>query len=193
MGSAHREDQGRLVLERDDHIGRDRMPFPMAGEPLHTAAEAPMTRAARHNHAVKLVLAHFFAQRAVAALVFLPGELVVNRVAVIGRAIHIREWAVLIESRAHLFPCAWRRRTRRLDVHGISILAVADGDGAAGGLDRLLGELNIGDLLDRRLFVLVDVAVLGAVVDRPLVRAGSKPVLTDQTQFFVSMSMAYST
>src|SRR5262249_50587599 len=143
MGSAHREDEGRLVLERHHHIGRDRMPFPMAGEPLHAAAEAPMTRAARPDHAVELVLAHFFAQRAVAALVFLPGKMVVNRVAIIGRAMHIREWAVLIEARAHLFPWALRGGTRRLDVHRISILAVADGDGAACGLDRLLGELNI--------------------------------------------------
>src|SRR5262245_40279067 len=48
------------------------------------------------------------------------------------------------------------------------ILAIADGDGAARGLDRLLGELNIRDLLDRRLSVSLDVAILGAVVDRPL-------------------------
>src|SRR5262249_15787867 len=51
------------------------------------------------------------------------------------------------------------------------ILAISDADGAARRLDRLLGELNIRDLLDRRLSVLLDVAVLGAVVDRPL-RAG---------------------
>src|SRR5215510_16542267 len=51
------------------------------------------------------------------------------------------------------------------------ILAIADGDGAARGLDRLLGELNIRDLLDRRLPALLDVAILGAIVDRPL-RAG---------------------
>src|SRR5262245_66232768 len=48
------------------------------------------------------------------------------------------------------------------------ILAIADGDVAARGLDRLLGELNIRDLLDRRLPVLLDVAILGAIVDRPL-------------------------
>src|SRR5262249_10708442 len=48
------------------------------------------------------------------------------------------------------------------------ILAIADGDGAARGLDRLLGELNVRDLLDRRLPVLLEVAILGAVVDRPL-------------------------
>src|SRR3984893_10382147 len=52
------------------------------------------------------------------------------------------------------------------------ILAIADGDGAACRLDRFLGELNIRDLLDRRLPVLLEVAVLGAVVDRPLCTRG---------------------
>ena len=87
------------------------------------------------------------------------------------------------------FPRLVRGRTLRLDVHGRDllgfahalfgkpvptfpehalILAIADGDGAARGLDRLLGELNIRDLLDRRPPVLVDIAVLSAVVDRPL-------------------------
>ena len=51
------------------------------------------------------------------------------------------------------------------------ILAIADGDGAARRLDRFLGKLNIRDLLDRRLPVLLEVAVLGAIVDQPL-RAG---------------------
>src|SRR5260221_11100386 len=54
------------------------------------------------------------------------------------------------------------------------ILAIADGDGAARRLDRLLGELNIRDLLDRRFPVLLEVAVLGAIVDRPLRRGGSE-------------------
>src|SRR5215471_18203156 len=48
------------------------------------------------------------------------------------------------------------------------ILAIADGDGAARRLDCFLGELNIRDLLDRRLPVLLEVAVLRAIVDRPL-------------------------
>src|SRR6266478_1298421 len=52
------------------------------------------------------------------------------------------------------------------------ILAIADGGGAARGLDRLLGELNIRDLLDRRLPVLLELAVLGAIVDRPLRACG---------------------
>src|SRR6476661_3216491 len=47
------------------------------------------------------------------------------------------------------------------------VLAIADADGAAGCIDGFLGEREIGDLLRRRLLVFVDVAVLGAVVDRP--------------------------
>src|SRR5260370_35185915 len=52
------------------------------------------------------------------------------------------------------------------------ILAIADGDGAARGLDRLLGELNIHDRLDRRFHFIIDVAVLGATVDRPINAVG---------------------
>src|SRR5258708_36723292 len=52
------------------------------------------------------------------------------------------------------------------------ILAIADGAGAARRLDRLLGELNIRDLLDRRFPVLLEVAVLGANVARPLLARG---------------------
>src|SRR6266567_7870306 len=48
------------------------------------------------------------------------------------------------------------------------ILAIADRDGAACGLDRLLGELNIRDLLDRRLPVLLGGAILSTIIDRPL-------------------------
>src|SRR5437660_8896270 len=65
-----------------------------------------------------------------------------------------------------------RGRTRRLDVHGILVLAAADGDRPAGGLDRLFCEFDIGDLLDSRLLVLVDVAVLRTVFDRPLAALG---------------------
>jgi hypothetical protein len=117
MGAAHGKNQRRLAIERHHHIGRDRVPFPMPGEPLHAAAEAPMTRAARHDHAIELVLAHFVAQRPVAALVFLLGEMVVDRVPVIGRVVHVGERRVLIEARAHLLPWLVRGRTRRLDVH----------------------------------------------------------------------------
>ena len=68
VGAAHGEHQGRLAVERHQHIGGDRMPFPVAGEPLHAAAEAPVARSAGHDHAVELVLAHLVAQRLVAAL-----------------------------------------------------------------------------------------------------------------------------
>ena len=80
------------------------MPFPVAGEPLHSAAEAPMTGATRHDHAVELVLAHPGAQGVVPAHVFLLGELIVYRVPIIGRIVHVREWAILIESCTHLVP-----------------------------------------------------------------------------------------
>src|SRR6516162_7952238 len=51
---------------------------------------------------------------------------------------------------------------------GHSILAAADGDGAAGDFDRFARERDIGDLLDGWLLVRLDVAILGAVIDRPL-------------------------
>src|SRR5262245_43229948 len=46
--------------------------------------------------------------------------------------------------------------------------AIPNRDLAAGDLDRLLGKLDVGDLLDCRLLRRVDVAVCNAVVDRPL-------------------------
>src|SRR5262249_34378257 len=45
VGAAHGEDQRRLAVERHQHVGRDRVPLPMAGEPLHAAAQAPMAPA----------------------------------------------------------------------------------------------------------------------------------------------------
>src|SRR5205807_6191335 len=80
--------------------------------------EAPMAGTAGHDHAVELVLAHFLAQRPVAALIFLLGEMVVDRVPIIGRVVHVGERRVLVEARAHLFPWLVCGRTRRLDVHG---------------------------------------------------------------------------
>src|SRR5438477_12901507 len=47
-------------------------------------------------------------------------------------------------------------------------LALPDRRRAAGGVDRLLGEREIGNLLDGRLLVLGHIADLDAVVDRPL-------------------------
>jgi hypothetical protein len=121
VGAAHGKDQGRLAVERHQHIGRDRMPFPMAGEPLHATAEAPVAGSAGHDHAVELVLAHLVAQRLVAALVFLLGEMIIDRVAVIRRVVHVRERRVLVEARAHLVPALVSGGTRRLDVHGGSL------------------------------------------------------------------------
>src|SRR5262245_7122080 len=100
----------------------------MTSEPLHATAEAPMARATRHDHAVELVLAHLVTQRAVTALVFLLGKMIVDRVTVIRCLVHVGEGRVLIQALAHLFPRLMRGRTRHLDVHDVSILATADGD-----------------------------------------------------------------
>src|SRR5262245_66248095 len=74
-----------------------------------------------------------------------------------------------------------------------SILAIADGDRAARGLDRLFGGRNICDPLDARLFLLVDVAVLGAVVDRPLGARGIEAGIDRPDTIFGEQSIAYST
>src|SRR5262245_9446243 len=48
-----------------------------------------------------------------------------------------------------------------------SFRAVADGHAAAGLLDSLAGELDVGDLLHTRFLGGIDVAVGDAVLDRP--------------------------
>src|SRR3954464_4974953 len=50
----------------------------------------------------------------------------------------------------------------------VLLRAIPDGDPSAGQLHGFLGELGVGDLLDGRLLAGFDVAVLDAVVDRPL-------------------------
>ncbi len=55
----------------------------------------------------------------------------------------------------------------RGDERNDSVLAAPERHRTAGRFDRLLGEREVGDLLGRRLLVFLDVAVLGAVVDRP--------------------------
>src|SRR4051794_17543745 len=92
------------------------MPFPMAGEPQHAAAEAPVARPARHDDRVELVLAHLGAQRSVATSVFLLGELLVDRVAVVRRLAHVGEWQRLVELAANDVP-RLRSDAGRLDVH----------------------------------------------------------------------------
>ena len=68
--AAHGVDERRLAFQRDHDIARERVPFPMAGEPQHAAAEAPVTRAAGHDERVELVLVHFRPQRTVTAVIF---------------------------------------------------------------------------------------------------------------------------
>ena len=119
MGAAHRVDHGRLAIERDQHVAAERMPFPVAGQPQHAGAEAPVAGTAGRDHAVELVLLHLGAQRGVAARIFLGGELLVDRVAVIGRAPHIGEGQGLVELVADDLPrLRADRRAGRLHVHG---------------------------------------------------------------------------
>ena len=171
------------------------MPFPMAGEPQHAAAEAPVAGSARHDHAVELVLAHLVAQRRVAARIFLLRELLVDRVPVIRRVAHVGERQRLVEARAHLLPGLVSGGTRRLDVHGRSLelarglfgkpvpAAVKSGAGVFRNvrqslqLPMLTGPpaASTASLARAKLATcstvgflsLLDVAVLDAVVDRP--------------------------
>src|SRR6516162_8087845 len=92
------------------------MPFPMAGQPQHAAAEAPVAWAAWHDQRVELVLAHFRPQRAVAAIIFSFGELLPHRVAVIRRVAHIGERQRLVEFGSHDLPSLrtnWLRANAR--------------------------------------------------------------------------------
>jgi hypothetical protein len=117
VGAAHGIDQRGLALERNQHVARERVPFPVPGQPQHAAAEAPVAGAAGNDEGVEPVRAHFPAQRAIAALVFGRRELLPHGVAVIGRIAHVGEGQRLIELSPHLLP--WLRADlRRSDVHG---------------------------------------------------------------------------
>src|SRR6266568_717762 len=145
----------------------------MAGEPQHAAAEAPVARAARHDDGVESVLAHLRPQRRIAAVVFLPRELLIDRVPVIGRVAHIGEGKRLVELGADDLP-RLRADAGRLDVHDL-FLAIADGDGAAGFLAASMSPTS----------------TLLSIVH--WVRAALKPSLTPQTHFLVLTLQAYST
>ena len=113
MGAAHRIDQRRLALERHDDVAGERVPLPMAGQPQHAAAEAPVAGAARHDRDVELDVAHLGAQRGIAAGVFLLGELLVHRVAVVGRVAHEVERLAFVEPQARFVPGQEFRLGRR--------------------------------------------------------------------------------
>src|SRR5215469_16882511 len=89
----------------------------MAGEPQHAATEAPVTRSARHDHAVELVDPHLGAQRRVAAGILGGRELLVDSVAVVGCLPHVGERKLLVEAGADLRP-RLRTDAGRLNVHG---------------------------------------------------------------------------
>ena len=119
VGAAHREDQRRRLIERDQHVGRQRVPLPVAGEPGHAAAETPMARPARHDHGIELVLAHLVAQRRITAGVFFLRELLPHRVAIQRRVVHVGERSVLVEAGTDLLPGNGAGGQRDIDVHEV--------------------------------------------------------------------------
>src|SRR5258705_7179561 len=74
------------------------------------------------------------------------------------------DWSSLSRTTFH----GWGPSGRRGCSFIVLLRALANGDAPAGQLHCFLGELDIGDLLDGRLLRRFDVAVLDAVVDRPL-------------------------
>ena len=123
--AAHRIDHGRLAIERHQHVAAQRMPLPMAGQPGHAGAEAPVARPARHDHGVELVLAHLGAQRVVAALVFARRELLPDAVAVVRRVAHVGERQRLVELVADDVPGLRPERAAGLFVHGRSFQSIS--------------------------------------------------------------------
>jgi len=96
--AAHRVDQGRLADQGKNDVVRHGVPFPMAREPEHPAAETPVVWSARHDDAVKSSLSHLRPKCTVAPLVFSIGEALVNRVAVVWRVDHVVEKPPVIEA-----------------------------------------------------------------------------------------------
>src|ERR1700688_214009 len=108
--------QRALTFERDEHVARKSVPFPMAGQPQHPAAKAPMTRTTRDDQPVEFVLAHFLPQCPIATVVLGLRELLPHGVAVIGRVAHIGEGQRLVELCSHDIP-RLRADTGRADIH----------------------------------------------------------------------------
>src|SRR5213083_1763728 len=74
------------------------------------------------------------------------------------------DWSSLLRTTSQ----GWGPSGRRGCSFMVLLRAIADGDPSADQLQGLLGELDVGDLFDGRLLGRFDVAVLDAVVDRPL-------------------------
>src|SRR5215203_3974495 len=95
------------------------MPLPMAGQPGHAGAEAPVARPARHDDRVELVLAHLGAKRFIAAFVFARRELLPDAVTVVWRVAHVGERQRLVELVADHVPRLRPERAAGLIVHGL--------------------------------------------------------------------------
>src|SRR5207248_8128530 len=89
--------------------------LPVPAEPQHAAAEAPVARTAGDHDAVEPELAHLRPQSFVAPRVLLRRELLVDGVAVVGRAVHAVEGLRLVEAVAKVVP---GKRGVRGDGHG---------------------------------------------------------------------------
>src|SRR3954471_717598 len=74
------------------------------------------------------------------------------------------DWSSLLRTTSQ----GWGPSGRRGCSFIVLLRAIADGGPSAGQFHGLLGKLGVGDLLDGRFLGRFDVAVLDAVVDRPL-------------------------
>src|SRR5262245_18481730 len=116
MCATHRIDQRRIPFEWNEYVARKRVPFPVAGQPQHSSAKAPMARTARDYHYIQLVLEHFRTQVMVTTVIFWLREMPPHGVTVIRRVAHIGERERLIESCSHIIP-RLRADARRTDIH----------------------------------------------------------------------------
>jgi hypothetical protein len=98
VGAAHRIDQGRLALKREDDVVGDCVPLPVTREPEHAAAEAPVIRSARNDDAVQIALTHLGAQRFITSLIFGVRKFFIDGVAIVRRIHHVVEEAPIIEA-----------------------------------------------------------------------------------------------
>src|SRR5262245_54576151 len=116
MCATHRIDQRRIPFEWNEYVARKRVPFPVAGQPQHSSAKAPMARTARDYHYIQLVLEHFRTRVMVAPGTFCLRALLPHGVTVIRRVAHIRKMERQTEFCSPLIA-PLRADARRTDIH----------------------------------------------------------------------------